>query len=372
MCHISKQNAKFAIKSSFMYFSISRILTIAAVLSIAASKSVACTSILVSPEASATGRPLMWKHRDTGAPDNFLARVEKKGCHAYVGLFNGGDSLLREAWMGMNDAGFAIMNTASYNLMPDTCRYADREGVVMAMALERCGALADFEALLDSLPKPMGVQANFGVMDSVGGLAYYETDDHGYKRFDVADAPEGFIVRTNFSVSGEHPGGMGYIRYDNVYEILAGQMEAKRIAPADLTEGCSRSFSHSLLGRDPLAEGDRWAVDQDFIPRYISTSSIVIEGVASGHGEPLMWATLGYPPCSFVHEVTLDSIPADLTPALPGWHSEACIEANKLKEKIFHRRKGNGKRYLDLDRLRPINEDMRRRSLKAYGLDKKE
>lgn len=346
-----------------------RMLVLVAALVMAVAPIWACTSILVSASASATGRPLMWKHRDTGAPDNFLARVDREGRIGYVGLFNGGDSLLREAWMGMNDAGFAIMNTASYNLMPDTCRYADREGEVMALALGQCRSLADFEALLDSLPKPMGVQANFGVMDAVGGLAYYETDDHGYKRFDVSDAPEGFIVRTNYSVSGEHPGGMGYIRYDNVYEILAEPMAAKSISPADLTEGCSRSFRHSLLGRDPMAEGDSWAVDQDFIPRYISTSSIVIEGVTPEHSEPLMWAALGYPPCSCVQPVALRDIPADLGPALPGWHSPACIEANRLKDQVFHRRKGNGKRYLDLDKLRPINEAMRHKALKAYGLE---
>lgn len=327
----------------------------------------ACTSILVSAKASATGRPLMWKHRDTGAPDNFLAKVAKPGLHAYVGLFNGGDSLLREAWMGMNDAGFAIMNTASYNLMPDTCQFADQEGVVMARALEVCATLSDFEALLDSLPKPMGVQANFGVMDAQGGLAYFETDDHGYKRFDVSDAPEGFIVRTNYSVSGQHPGGMGYIRYDNVYEILAEQMAQGRISPVDLTEGCSRSFRHSLLRRDPMAEGDHWAVDQDFIPRYISTSSIVIEGADARCPEPLMWAALGYPPCSYVQKVTIGEVPEDLSPSLPGWHSKACLEANALKDKVFHRRKGNGKKYLDFDVLRPISEAMRLKSLEAYG-----
>lgn len=353
-----------------MNYFLSRLVLIAVALSVAVQAALGCTSILVSAQASATGRPLMWKHRDTGAPDNFLARVERPGYHAYVGLFNGGDSLLHEAWMGMNDAGFAIMNTASYNLMPDTCRYADREGVVMAMALERCVSLADFEALLDSLPKPMGVQANFGVMDSLGGLAYYETDDHAYRRFDVADAPEGFIVRTNFSISGEHPGGMGYIRYDNVYDILSEQMAAKRLSPADFTEGCSRSFHHSLIGRNPLDDGDRWAVDQDFIPRYISTSSIVIEGVSGAHAAPLMWAALGYPPASFVRKVTLDSIPQELTPALPGWHSQACMEANAIKDEIFHRRKGNGKRYLDLDRLRKVDREMRRRGLEAYSRDK--
>lgn len=83
-----------------------------------------------------------------------------------MALYNGGDSLLAEAWMGLNDAGFAIMNTASYNLAPDTASVKDREGIVMRLALERCRTLDDFETLLDTLPRPLGVQANFGVLDA--------------------------------------------------------------------------------------------------------------------------------------------------------------------------------------------------------------
>ena len=78
---------------------------------------------------------MMWKHRDTGADHNFIQRVEadtsRPGSIGYVALFNGGDTGLREAWMGMNDAGFAVMNTASYNLAPDTTDYKDREGLVI-------------------------------------------------------------------------------------------------------------------------------------------------------------------------------------------------------------------------------------------------
>ncbi len=44
--------------------------------------------------------------------NNFLYRVEQPGKIGFVGLFNGADELnLDEAWMGMNDAGFVILNT---------------------------------------------------------------------------------------------------------------------------------------------------------------------------------------------------------------------------------------------------------------------
>ena len=98
------------------------------------------------------------------------------------------------------------MNTASYNLAPDTAAFKDNEGVVMRLALEQCRTLDDFEKLLSSLPKPMGVQANFGVLDAEGKGAYYETDDYTFKRFLLDEEPSGIIIRTNFSYSGEKDG----------------------------------------------------------------------------------------------------------------------------------------------------------------------
>ncbi len=244
----------------------------------------ACTSMIVSAGASASGRPLLWKHRDTGADNNFLARVDSTGLIGYVGLFNAGDSLLREAWMGMNDRGFAIMNTASYNLAPDTASFKDQEGRVMATALARCTTVADFEILLDTLPKPLGVQANFGVIDANGGAAYFETGDWSWTRFDVADSPDGVLIRSNYSFSGEEGKGSGYIRYDNATRLASPAIARGAVTPALLTDTLSRSFYHSLLGRDLYA--DDIVVNQDFIPRDISTSSIVIEGVTPGASPP--------------------------------------------------------------------------------------
>lgn len=330
----------------------------------------ACTSMLVSARMSGTGHPLMWKHRDTGAPDNFLQRVlpKSQGEHEYVALFNGGDSLLTEAWMGMNDTGFAIMNTASYNLAPDTAAFKDQEGVVMAAALAKCASLADFEHMLDTWGKPMGIQANFGVMDSDGGLAYYECDDYHWIKYDVNDTAEGYIMRTNHSMSGDPDSGFGYVRLGSLQKIVADDIAAGAIYPWTFTEKASRSFYHSLLDQDFEANGCHWAVDQDFIPRNISTSSIVIEGVNEGETPAgmHMWTVLGYPPCSWVRLVTLDSIPADLCPACEGWHSARNMEANEQKAKAFPLHMGNGQKYVDMDYLRSIRGEMAGKSKEAY------
>lgn len=334
---------------------------------ISTGNALACTSMIVSAGASSTGRPLLWKHRDTGADNNFLARVEPAdGKFGYVGLFNGGDSLLQEAWMGMNDAGFAIMNTASYNLAPDTAKYKDREGFLMAGALKECATVADFERYLKGLPKPMGVQANFGVIDAQGNAAYFETDDVSWTRYDVADTEDGVIIRTNFSMSGEDGKGSGYIRYNNAERLSREARRQRNVSPELLTDTLSRSFYHSLLGRD--CYNDNYVVNQDFIPRDISTSSIVIEGVNSGESpeDMRMWAILGYPPCGATEMVTLHEIPDGFGPSGSDWRSKSCDDAMELRKSTIPYEGGSGKRYIDMRKLRPISEKMHEKSLENY------
>jgi len=310
---------------------------------------------------------LLWKHRDTGADNNFLARVEANGSdHGFVGLFNGGDSLLQEAWMGMNDAGFAIMNTASYNLAPDTAKYKDREGFLMTGALKKCVTVDDFESYLNSLPKPMGVQANFGIIDAQGNAAYFETDDIAWTRFDVADSPDGVLIRTNYSISGEDGKGSGYIRYNTAEKLTKEARMCHSVSPELLTDTLSRSFYHSLLERDYY--NDTYVVNQDFIPRDISTSSIVIEGVNPGDDADSirMWAILGYPPCGETKLVTLNHIPTGFEPSGDDWRSSSCDEAMRLRQSIIPFSGGSGKRYIDMRKLRPISEKKQEQSISNY------
>lgn len=333
--------------------------------------SLGCTSLIASGRATLSGRPILWKHRDTGASDNYLYRVDAPGCIGYVGLFNGGDSLnLDEAWMGMNDEGFAIMNTVAYNLPANDPDWADREGFVMARALATCRTVDDFEALLEALPKPMGVRTNFGCIDAQGGAAYFETDDYHWTRFDVADSPDGVLIRTNYAVSGTPDQGMGYIRYQNVEYLLKEAIPARVLSPAALTEGVSRSFYNSLIGNDMLATGDAYIVDQDFVPRRSSTASIAIEGVLRGQSPQAtrMWTVLGYPPVSPVYLARLNNIPAELLPASPvDCHAPANVAAIEAFRAVFPIQRGNGPHYIRTAALAPLIEAARALSLQAYS-----
>ncbi len=74
----------------------------------------ACTSAIVSGKLTANGRPLLWKNRDTNDQNNRVKRcAAHKGCYEFVALFDARDKRDTAAWIGYNEKGFAIMNTAS-------------------------------------------------------------------------------------------------------------------------------------------------------------------------------------------------------------------------------------------------------------------
>ena len=330
-------------------------------------ESFGCTSAIIGADKNPYGRPLLWKHRDTSTADNKIEYIPgKNGDFAYVALFNSKDTKLKEAWMGMNEYGFAVMNTASYNIKDDKVKQKDmdKEGFVMTKALKKCKTVDDFAHLLDTIKKPMGVEANFGVIDAYGHGAYFETNNSSYKRFNIEDAPDHVLIRTNYSHSGRENEGYGFVRETNANHLLAPYISANKVAPEILTEVLSRSFYHDLIGKD-FSEGEgRWVIDQDFIPRYTSTATIVVEGCEPlKEGETLspeflkeqyvMWTGLGYPPCSEIFPVKCkaDGVDKTLTGNKSNGHSEQCDKVLKRKAKVFPFTKGNGNKYIDMTQL---------------------
>lgn len=329
--------------------------------------SMACTSAIVAASANPSGRPMLWKNRDTSNIDNKVEYVAaKNGSHAYVALFNANDIRLEEAWMGMNDAGFAVMNTASYNIKDDKvpAKKMDKEGIVMTKALKTCVTVDDFARLLDTYPRPMGVEANFGVIDAYGNGAYFETNNHSYVRFDLKDAPGGVLVRTNYSHSGRENEGFGFVREASANHLLKPYIEAGNVTPELFTETISRSFYHDMKGRDCAQSGDRWLIDQDFIPRYKSTATVVIEGCRpigdSALPDPamvaeqyIMWTGIGYPPCSEIRPVWCKEggVPDELRGLAAKGHSSLGDKVKARRDEVFPITKGNGEKYIDMEKL---------------------
>lgn len=334
------------------------------------SSALACTSAIIGADRTAGGRPLLWKHRDTSAIDNKVEYVApSKDGFGYTGLFNASDSTLRECWTGFNSEGFAIMNTASYNIKDDNVdeKDMDKEGLIMTIALRKCRTVDDFQHLLESLPRPMGVEANFGVIDANGAGAYFETNNDSFVRINVEDAPDHVLVRTNYSHTGRPDEGFGFFREANAWRHLEPFVKNSTVTPELLTETLSRSFYHTLWDKDFAEDPEcRWVIDQDFIPRYKSCATIVIEGVAPSDvplkgkdftkaaGDYVMWTGLGYPPCSVIYPVTYgeDGVHPDLRGLQPDGHSKASDEARYRRDLVFPRHFDNGDKYVDLSRLR--------------------
>lgn len=327
---------------------------------------IACTSAIIGAEASPYGRPILWKHRDTSNIDNKIEYVApSKAGYGYVALYNAQDTHLKEAWMGMNDAGFAVMNTASYNIKNDRVpeKKMDREGILMTAALRSCRTVDDFAAFLDKYQRPMGVEANFGVIDAYGNGAYFETNNTNYVRYDLKDAPDHVLIRTNYSHSGRPNEGYGFVREANAEVILAPYIAEGSVTPEVLTEVVSKSFYHDMKKRDYAMAGEKWVIDQDFIPRYKSTATIAIEGCVPIPADTqadadfvrsnyVMWTGLGYPPVAEIVPVLLgDDVDPRLRGTLPNGHSPLSEEAKRKRDEVFPITKGNGDKYIDMERL---------------------
>lgn len=287
----------------------------------------ACTSVIISGKVRADGRPLIWKNRDTDSLTNSIRHYDGEK-YSFVALVNTGCTE-GESWIGVNTAGFAVMNTASYCLKDDDVPPSamDREGRVMYRALEICATLEDFEHFLDTLSRPMGVEANFGCIDAHGGAAWYETGNYSWHKIDVNECPGGYMVVTNFSLSGPEERWKGVERYRTASAIFAGMDTSGCLAsagPLDIIDSLSRSYRHEVLGIDLIRDSSEFfrrtsglAVDQDFIPRNSTSASVVITG-AGEDDDPLscvMWAALGYPPCSVTVPVPVsfcDCVPESL------------------------------------------------------------
>jgi hypothetical protein len=342
------------------------IITLSIIISAMQHLSIACTSAIIGADATPDGRPLLWKLRDTNTTDNKVEYIASDdGAYSYVALFNANDTKCEQAWIGMNEVGFAIMNTASYNIKDDKVPQSkmDREGYVMTIALRSCKTVDDFASLLNQLPRPMGVEANFGVIDAEGNGAYFETNNHSYVKYDIKEAPGNVLIRTNYSHSGRKDEGYGYIREANASHLLLPYVETKSVTAEVLTEVVSRSFYHDLKKTDYATVNERWVIDQDFIPRNSSSASVVVEGVSKGENPDAttIWSVIGYPPCSYAVASWVkakNEIAAVIANSDEG-RSSVNRMAVALKREVFPISRGNGSKYMRTDVIARAIETLR-------------
>ena len=323
----------------------------------------ACTSFIISGSATPTGRPMMFKHRDTGEPNNRIAHFQGPK-YSFIGLVNS-PMLDGEVWAGMNQAGLCIMNTASYNLREDSLDCPmDREGELMYHVLGNCASLSEFEAWLNTYPQPWGVEANFGLIDAQGGAAYYEVNNHRWIKYDVNQEPFGYRVVTNFSFAGRYDEYAGYERYLTASALMKETFSSThQMTATEAINLFSRQYRHELLGLHYTSDNaPQYVVDQDFIPRRSTSAVVVFDGV-SAQRDPrhtLMWTLLGYPACAVAIPLVLhpDYLPPymqardTLSTSGKGLHSELCDLALGIKHQwVFPLHISNGHRYIALQNI---------------------
>lgn len=327
--------------------------------------SLACTTAVISGKFTSTGRPMIWKVRDTEEYKNVMKNYKGEKWN-YVGMINTSDPTGQQVWGGWNGVGFAIMNSASFNVNEGyKGTYIDREGYLMHEALRRCRTLEDFEKMLDERQRPMGVAAHFGVIDAEGGAAFYEVNNETWTKFDAnnsAQAPRGYVLRTNFSMTGKEGEGIGFIRYQTVTDVFA-EIPVGRLDIRTVMQNLSRCTRHSVTKVDyrevysnRAATGAMVSTD-DLICRYGTSSTIAIEGINPSRGEKpnqtTGWVQIGLPYASMTLPVWCDTeLPAMLSAAKEGDEAPMSTKAMALKEELYPLwKQSDGYHYIAIDKM---------------------
>lgn len=302
----------------------------------------ACTIVAVSGRATADGRPLLLKNRDSKTWD-IKIRIGQGVNYKYLCqciATNG------SAYSGYNETGFAIINSHSYN-MPN--RDYAWNAYIMQMALERCASVDEFEFMLNTLSKPISVCANYGVMDAQGNVSIIEVNAYTHTRYNANDAECGYLIRTNYSFSQDTTGvslvsPTSYPRYKIASSYLEDAFLTCGYISKEHLLGLSRCLEN-CEGNDlrNMASFDENAyTPMDFryyVPRYKTTSMMIIEGVKTGEQPNLTvaWTAIG-PPVATV------TVPYLITPSrsLPkkakkgeDGHVWLCYQGQMLKNSCF-------------------------------------
>jgi hypothetical protein len=272
----------------------------------------ACTTAVISGKATAGGRPILWKNRDINTPKNEVVHLTN-GKYPVTALVNAGSR--KSIWMGVNSAGLCIENSVTKDLAKPDGVKGPGNGDFMLLALQNCATVEEVKKLLEETDKTgRSTNANFGVIDAHGGAALFETSRIEHVMYDANDpetAPEGIVVRSNFSMTGQgfttrptpemlaeiYSGG----RYRRACDLIlpaAGRLDVKWFV-----RNCARDLSnaqcvpHPGTVNGPAGSLPEFIATKNTISRTTTVSFAVFQGVKPGE-DPLlttMWLGLGDP-----------------------------------------------------------------------------
>ncbi|HGY55267.1 MAG TPA: T9SS type A sorting domain-containing protein [Caldithrix abyssi] len=261
-----------------------------------------CTIGAAAGKATSDGRPLIWKTTDGPGSDREITSVTNE---KYYFICDNLPGRLGTTSMGINEKGFAILNSQSGDLPGGNSGYGNT--AFMWAALGKCATLSDLEHFLDSTNVTgRRTTTNFATLDSTGAVAIYEVSGDQYWKFDANDstiAPDGYIIRTNFSINGG--GGAGLDRFNRSTELIADFYSGDSLSYKSILRYQMRDFSDWESNPIQIPYTDQWNSETPFgyiytgnsICRFPSLSSAVFQGVLPGEPAKLstMWEVLGQP-----------------------------------------------------------------------------
>ncbi len=298
-----------------------------------------CTIGVAIGNVTADGRPLLWKTRDFGSSPNNEVKYNTSFKYKFICVSDSSTSTL--SWMGVNEHGFAIVNSESTDLLTNTTGPGD--GTLMRDVLGNCLTVYEFQKYLDSTNVTgRSTQANFAVIDSAGAAAIFETGGNVYYRFNADTAAHGYLIRTNFSVNGG--GSEGIQRYKRSSVLINNFYKGDTLDYKSILRYQMRDFSDSNSNPIAVPYTGVWAsgIPYDYIYsdysicREASVAAAVIQGVKPMEfpGLSTMWTILGQPTTS----VAIPYWPVGATPADADGANTAplCNEANEIRAKLFN------------------------------------
>ena len=296
-----------------------------------------CTIGVALGKSTVDGRPLLWKTREAPETDNEVKYITSFK-YKFISVTNAGISQL--SWMGVNEHGFAIVNSTAYDLTANT--YGPGNGTLMRDVLGNCKTVVEFQNYLDSTNiSGRSTQANFGVIDSTGAAAIYETGGNKYAKYDADSSANGYVIRTNFSLHGG--GTAGTYRYNRSNALINNFFSGDTLSYKSIIKYHMRDFSDNKCNPVPVPFTDKWDSGKPYgyiycnnsICRSSAISSAVIHGVLKKEfpGLTTMWVTLGQPASS----ISLPYWPVGNTPIEADGDStaELCDKAKEIKAMLF-------------------------------------
>jgi len=295
----------------------------------------ACTSAVIAGWATPDGRPILWKNRDIDVADNKIVFLQEGPLKA-LALVNADSTA--SIWMGVNEAGLAIINTSSEDLEGSS---STQNGSFQKKALLNCRTVDEFEELLrQTNSSGRATKANYGVIDATGAAAYFETGNHVYTQFDVSSS--GFLIRTNFAFTGDGT-GTGRFRYERAYQLIGEAISSRAISPEFILRHVARDLVNDILNPYPLP----YPYGQDGLPagfirtansinRYRTRSAVVFQGIKAGEDPKMitMWVMLGEPVCTIALPLWL--MAEKVPPELDGLTTAAFCDAALIKKDLCY------------------------------------